>query len=107
MFDVTMGGFEGAEVCELVGMYALAHLPERFAASSTGLYRDDGLGALRSKTGGKQERSKKILVEYFKSIRLRITVKAGLISVIFLDLTLDLARNKYYPFWKPNNRPLY
>ena len=107
LFDVTMGGFDGAEVCELVGMYALAHLPERFAASSTGLYRDDGLGVLRGKAGGEQERSKKILVKYFKSIGLRITVGAGLTSVNFLDLTLDLARNKYYPFRKPNDRPLY
>ena len=31
----------------------------------------------------------------------------SLTSVNFLDLTLNLARNKYYPFRKPNDRPLY
>ena len=38
-FDVTMGGFHGAEICELVGLYLLSQL----TLSSIGLYRDDGL----------------------------------------------------------------
>ena len=45
-FDVTMGSFDGAETCELVGSYLLCQLPETIR-TSVGLYRDDGLGIFR------------------------------------------------------------
>ena len=40
-FDVTMGSFDGAETCELVGLYGLAQLMP--LEINVGLYRDDGL----------------------------------------------------------------
>ena len=40
-FDVTEGSFDGAEVCELVGLYLLHKLQPIFINSSVGLYRDD------------------------------------------------------------------
>ena len=43
-FDVTMGSFDGAETCELVGCYILSRLAERYR-NNIGLYRDDGLSA--------------------------------------------------------------
>ena len=43
-FDVTMGSFDGAESCELVGTYLLCQLPEDIR-KKVGLYRDGGLGA--------------------------------------------------------------
>ena len=30
MFDVAMGSYDGAEVCELVGIFALSQLPEQY-----------------------------------------------------------------------------
>ena len=42
-FDVTMGSFDGAEVCELVGLYLLNILKSEFGGKNIGLYRDDGL----------------------------------------------------------------
>ena len=53
LFDVTMGSFDGAEICELVGTYAyaLASLPEdRYCKKEIGLYRDDGLMVHRGTT---------------------------------------------------------
>jgi hypothetical protein len=41
-FDVTMGSFDGAETCELVGTYLLSLLPNNIK-TNIGLYRDDGL----------------------------------------------------------------
>ena len=29
LFGVTVGGYNGAEICKLVGIFALSHLPER------------------------------------------------------------------------------
>ena len=40
-----MGGFHGAEVCEIVGLYLLSQLTEIIPKSQIGLYRDDGLAA--------------------------------------------------------------
>ena len=42
-FDVTIGSFDGAELCELVGSYVLHILGEKYGKHRVGLYRDDGL----------------------------------------------------------------
>lgn len=42
MFDVTMGSYDGAQACELIGLYMLSKLTP-LLKSSVGLYRDDGL----------------------------------------------------------------
>ncbi|XP_072050354.1 uncharacterized protein [Amphiura filiformis] len=45
-FDVTMGSFDGAETCELVGLYLLSQL--QHIDINVGLYRDDGLAIYAS-----------------------------------------------------------
>jgi hypothetical protein len=45
LFDVTMGSFDGAESCELVGSFLL-HLITLKHGNKFGLYRDDGLGII-------------------------------------------------------------
>ena len=42
-FDVTMGSYDGAEVCELVGIYLLSLLANIIDKNNSGLYRLDGL----------------------------------------------------------------
>ena len=42
--SVTMGSFDGAEICELVGLFILNELKRRIPEVNFGLYRDDGLG---------------------------------------------------------------
>ena len=41
-FDVTMDGFDGAEICEVVGLHILHKLGEKYGKERIGLYRDDG-----------------------------------------------------------------
>ena len=43
MFDVAIGCYDGAEVCELVGLYILHKLSSQFPEGDISLYRDDGL----------------------------------------------------------------
>ena len=43
-FDVTMGSYDDAETCELVGTYLLSKLSPQYQ-KKLGLYRDDGLEA--------------------------------------------------------------
>ena len=46
LFTVTIGCFDGAEVCNLVGTFVLATLSKKIPSSGTGLYREAGHGAL-------------------------------------------------------------
>ena len=43
LFDVAMGSYDGTEVCELIGMFALSQLPNWHNRYDIGLYGDDGL----------------------------------------------------------------
>ena len=58
-FDVPMGCFDGAEICELVGIYNLHQLKSVMRKENVGLYRDDGLGILRNLSGPEVERIRK------------------------------------------------
>ena len=60
LFDVTMGSFDGAQSCELVGSYLL-HLITTKHGNNFGLYRDDGLGGVIKATAGEIENIKKDL----------------------------------------------
>ena len=51
LFDVTMGGHHGAEICELVGLFILDGLHAIFNPKWVGLYRDDGLAVVRRSAG--------------------------------------------------------
>ena len=47
-FDVTMGSWDGAEVCEIVGLYLLnklVNIKQIFNKNEVGIFRDDGLSA--------------------------------------------------------------
>ena len=83
-FDVPMGCFYGAEVCELVGVYILHLLRTVMRKDNVGLYRDDGLGILRNSSGPEIERKRKQIIQIFKSCGLNITVKTNFHSIIFL-----------------------
>ena len=102
-----MGSFDGAEVCELVGLFLLHEMRDAFKQVEFGLYRDDGLGITRGMSGPELERMNKDIIQLFRSHGLRITIQANLHQVDFLDVTLNLNSGKYWPFCKPNNTPLY
>lgn len=106
-FDVTMGSFDGAEVCELVGLYLLHLMRDSFPDINFGLYRDDGLGITSGINSSDLERMKKGVIQLFKRNHLRITIDADLEQVDFLDVTLCLRTDKYWPYRKPNSEPLY
>ena len=42
LFDVTMGSYDKAEVCELIGLYSLNKLAPLIGTKNVGFYRDDG-----------------------------------------------------------------
>lgn len=105
-FDVTMGSYDGAEICELVGLFFLSTLENRFG-NQIGLYRDDGLAAITTTSGRLADKARKDLIQIFANFGLKITADANLKRVNFLDITLDLTDGTYKPYRKPNDEPLY
>ena len=105
LFDITMGSYDGAETCELVGTYLLTQLPEALT-SSIGLYRDDGLAICKG-TPREIEKTKKTICKIFKQNNLKITIEANKQIINFLDVTLNLKENNYKPYLKPGNTILY
>ena len=100
LFDVTMGSYDGAEICELVGLYLLSPLSTVIDKSNVGLYRDDGLAAINNANGPKLDRIRKDIIALFKEEGLSITTETNLIETDLLDITFNLATKKYFPFRK-------
>ena len=107
MFDVTMGSFDGAEICELIGLFALHKLNEKFEHGNIGLYRDDGLAVFENLSGRAADKARKEFTRIFGDLGLKITIQSNVKVADFLDVTLNLSNGKYYPFSKPNNEPVY
>ena len=107
LFDVTMGTYDGAEICELVGLFILNNLGE---ARKTSNYTETTVWQLLKliSTFGRQD-EKKSSYKVFEQFGLKITAEAYLHVVNFLDVTFDLTSEKYKPYTrKPNDDdPLY
>ena len=69
-----MGGYDGAEVCELVGTYMLSLISEKYKKKYFRLYRNDGLGVVKNKRGPETEKRKKIMQKIFKENKLDIFI---------------------------------
>ena len=103
-FNVTMGSWDGAEVADLVGLFLLSKLSD--LNIDVGLYRDDGLAALRLRPR-QAELMKKRICRIFSEHGLRITALANQKSVNFLDVNFNLETDLFRPFMKPNDTPMY
>ena len=106
-FDVTMGSYDGAEVCELVGTFILSKLENIIGKKNTGLYRDDGLVVLRNMNARRIDKIRKIIIKMFKDIGFQLEIKTNLKQVAFLDVTFNLITGLYTPYKKPNDNFLY
>ena len=78
MLDATMGSFDGAELCELVGLFILNDLANKYGTNNIGLYRDDGLAIFKNTTGPQAERTRKEIRRRFKEHGLKITIQSNL-----------------------------
>ena len=99
-----MGSYDGAEICDIVGLYILSQLQK--LNINIGLYRDDGL-AVGPQPPRELNKIKDRICQVFKENNLSITIQANQKVVEFLDVTLDLNTGLYKPFMKPNDTPVY
>ena len=63
-----MGSYDGAELCELTGLYIFNVLSSEFGKEKIELYRDDGLSRFQNMTGPQAERVKKKICEIFQCL---------------------------------------
>ena len=77
-FDVTMGTYDGAEVCELIGIFMLLLLSKHINKNYIGLHRDDGLAISKNTSGPEAEKLEKKFHKLFKEKDLDIIVQCNL-----------------------------
>ena len=106
-FNVPMGSYDGAEVCELVGAFLLNNLSHIIDKSNVGLYRDNVLGVFKSHSGPETERKRKEVIKAFKTHNLSIPTEINIRIVNFLYATFDLINDIYTPYRKPNDSPVH
>ena len=104
---IYMGSYDGAEVCELVGLYILSLLGKMIDQKNVGLYRDDSLILLKNQTEQQTDRIRKNIITIFKEIVFKIEITTNLNEVDFLDVTFNLENNTYCPYKKPNDKLIY
>ena len=73
-----MGSYDGPEVCELVGLYLLSKLTDFLEEGRVGLYRDDGLAAVVSRSGRLLDQLRKRILKIFEAEGLSITIEINL-----------------------------
>ena len=102
-----MGAYDGAEVCELVSLFLLNSLANKFDKNSVGLHRDDGLAVFKSIDGHHADKIRKEFHHLFEVNELSLETECNLKTVNYLDITLDLNTGTYKPYRKPNDEKLY
>ena len=98
---------DGAEVCELIGVFMLLLLSKHINKSSIGLYRDDDLAILKNTSRPEAEKLKKKLQKLFKEKDLDIIIQCNLKITNYLNITLNLNNSSYHPYRKPNEETNY
>ena len=98
LFDVTMGAYDEAEVCELVRTFLLYKLSLKYNKNNIGIYRDDGLAIFKNISGPKSEKVKKDIQKLFKENELDIIIQCNMKTVNY---------STYRPYQKENNQIKY
>ena len=95
MFHVLIGTYDGAEVCELIGILLLNLLGRQYDAKNIGLYRDDGLSIFKDCSGTQMKNIKKHLQKVFKKNGLEVLMECNMKVVNYLDPTFNLEGGTY------------
>ena len=108
LFDITMRGKHGAEICELIGLYILYGLKNIFPNLIIRLYRDDELIAIEKKLSSVEiDKIKKSMHKFTTSIGINLIIENPSWKIDYLDLNFNLLNHTFYPYRKDNNKISY
>ena len=102
-----MGSNDGAETCEIVGLFLLYSIGEKVSKEDIGLYRDDRLACFKNNNGHQNDKIRKELIKIFQTLGLKLEIKCNLKKVDYLDITFDLNTESYRLYRKPSNDTRY
>ena len=91
------GSFDGAEICERVGLYIQSKLEKILPKSNFGWNRDGGLALIRNLNGQKTDKVRKNIIGVFKDIGFCLEIETNLKEVDFLDVSLNVRNGTYRP----------
>ena len=106
-FDIPMGSFYGAELCELIGLLILHKIKDVFDSGCCGLYRDDGLAIVKLQAKCNLIKIEQQVRKNLEHLGFGITIESGLLCTDFLDVSLNLKLDSYNPYKKPNSKLRY
>ena len=76
-----MGSNDGAEKCELVGLFLLYSIVEKLNKNNIGLYRDDGRACFKNNNGYQNDKIRKELIKICQIHGPKLEIKCNLKSV--------------------------
>lgn len=83
--------------------FCCGNYPINTIRNVVGLYRDDGLMIIKSKSNRVNNKHHKDIEVFFKQYRLRREVESNIIEVNYLDVNLNIFTGEYKPYRKPGN----
>ena len=95
-FDVTMRSYDGAEVCELTGIFMLSLIGNKYNRKKMTDWQFLKIQAARN-----LKKIKKTFQKMCKNKGLDITINCNMKIVNYLDVTLNLNDGPYRPYKKP------
>ena len=99
-FDVAMGSYGGAEVCELIGIFMFSLIGNIYNHNNIRLYRDNGLTVFKNTSGPQSEKIKMTFQKMFKNKVLDIIINCNMKIVNYLDIMLNLNDRSYRRYKK-------
>ena len=90
-----MRAYDGAEVCEFVGLFLLNNLGNNFDKNSVGLYRDVGFALFKNINGHQADKIRKEFYQLLKENGLSLKIECNLKTVNYLDITLEVNTGIY------------
>ena len=106
-FHVTVGWYDGAEVCELIGTFRLRLIGSKYNPNNIGQYRDNWFTVFKNTSGPQSKKIKKTFQKTSKKKGLGIVIKCNLEIVNLLGVKLNLNDGSCRPYKKPNENTNY
>ena len=97
-----MGVYDGAEVCELIGIFLLNLLGRQYVTKNIGLHRDYGFSIIKNCSDPQMEKIKKQLQKVCKNNGLDVFIECSMKIVNYLHVTFNTNDGTYRPYQKHN-----
>ena len=101
-FNITMGAYDGAKICELVGGLLLHNLNNIIDP-----FQDDELIIVDTWTSRKDNVIRKELDWLFEKLSFKVDIQINLQITDYLDITVNLYSGTVSPFRKNNQYPCF